>query len=75
TGAITPGNIAEFITSQRLIIGDIRDTNALKIHLEALFPKLSSIKYKLAVNKYVIQENSQIKDKDSVAIMPPFSGG
>ncbi|RYD70390.1 MAG: molybdopterin synthase sulfur carrier subunit, partial [Sphingobacteriales bacterium] len=33
------------------------------------------MKYKLALNKNIVQQNCAIKDNDSIAIMPPFSGG
>ena len=72
---ISFGRIAEFIPQQRINVGGIRDTNALKRHLEATFPMLAEIKYKLALNKHMIHENLLIEDNDTLAIMPPFSGG
>ena len=72
---ISFGKIAEFIKCQRLDITGIKDTDGLKIYLENAFPTLKTIKYKLALNKDVIQENRVISNQDTVAIMPPFSGG
>lgn len=69
------GKIAEFITVKKLIIDDVSDTDGLKTHLEVRFPELGKMKYKLAVNKQIVQENMYLTDQATVAIMPPFSGG
>ena len=72
---ISFGKIAEFIKNQKIEIKGINDTDGLKAYLETSFPALKSMKYKLALNKDVIQENREISNQDTVAIMPPFSGG
>ncbi|MBC6111429.1 MoaD/ThiS family protein [Pedobacter fastidiosus] len=69
------GKIAEFITVKRLMLDGISDTDGLKKHLEDKFPQLSEMKYKLAVDKRIIQENTILQNKAIIAIMPPFSGG
>jgi sulfur-carrier protein len=72
---ISFGKIAEFIESQKIEIAGINNTDELKAHLEASFPSLKTMKYKLALNKHIVQHNSDISNNDTVAIMPPFSGG
>jgi len=72
---ISFGKISEFISNQRIIVDGVNDTDGLKTHLEATFPLLSGTKYKFALNKTIVQGNSQITHNDIVAIMPPFSGG
>lgn len=72
---ITFGKIASFIAPQKLDINEATDTNELQCYLEENFPELAMVKYKLAVNKLLVQENSKLKNNDIVAIMPPFSGG
>ena len=72
---ISFGKIAEVIQSQQLKIPDVSNTEELKIYLEKSFPLLSKMKYKLALNKTIVQENLELKNNDTVAIMPPFSGG
>ena len=72
---ISFGKISEFISNQKLEIEGIETTDDLKKHLEKIFPNLANIKYKLALNKNLVQQNSEIKSSDSIAIMPPFSGG
>ena len=72
---ISFGKISEFITWQEIEVSEIYNTDQLQQYLETSFPKLSGMKYKLAVNQNIIQSNQQLTDNDKVAIMPPFSGG
>ena len=72
---ISFGKIAEVIKSQQLQISGLSNTDELKVYLERSFPPLSRMTYKLALNKIIVKENLQLKNKDTVAIMPPFSGG
>ncbi|MDH4226218.1 MAG: MoaD/ThiS family protein [Deltaproteobacteria bacterium] len=43
--------------------------------LRKLYPALPNAPYMVAVNEEQAKQNTTIKDKDEVAIMPPFSGG
>lgn len=72
---ISFGKIAEFISPQQLTIGDLPDTDALKLQLEQLFPALSGIKYVIALNQQIVQMNTPLQEHFTLAIMPPFSGG
>lgn len=72
---ISFGKIAAFMADQRLSLDGIETTAQLRSYLEKEFPHLANIKYKLAVNKTIIQENTGLKDGDTIALMPPFSGG
>lgn len=72
---ISFGKIAEFLPSQQLKAVGIHDTNQLQKYLESSFPQLAQMKYKIAVNNTLVQENTTINTNDTVAIMPPFSGG
>jgi len=72
---ISFGKVSEIIRDQTLEIKGIETTDDLKEHLEKIFPALADVKYKLALNKNLVQQNSAIKNNDSIALMPPFSGG
>lgn len=72
---ISFGKIADFLQNQQLKLEGVVDTEQLSKHIETKFPQLTSMKYKLAVNKKLVQTNTKINNNDSVAIMPPFSGG
>lgn len=69
------GQIADITGMDDLKIPDIKDTNELNKFLFKAWPKLQTIKYSIAVNKKIIQENTQLNHDDIVAILPPFSGG
>ncbi|MFP5079049.1 MoaD/ThiS family protein [Pedobacter sp. JCM 36344] len=72
---ISFGQIAEFLKLRKLELNDVRDTEGLKTFLEKEYPKLKGIKYKLALNKFVVHQNTELSDRCTIAIMPPFSGG
>lgn len=72
---ISFGQITEFINNQKIEVYGIADTNSFKQYLEDRFPALKDIKYKLALNKNIVQQNTEITNQATIAIMPPFSGG
>ena len=72
---ISFGKIAEMVTAQQLMIDEITGSDALKEHLESVFPELKNTKYKIAVNKQIVQGNINIPTGATIALMPPFSGG
>lgn len=47
----------------------------LKSNLEQNYPKLIDTTYSVAVNKTIIEDSYMIKDKDIIALLPPFAGG
>lgn len=69
------GQIAEITGKSTWKMDGIKDTNELIKKLEEQFPVLVKTNYSIAVNKKVIQENTAITDKDTIALLPPFSGG
>jgi len=69
------GQIAQITSKSAWKISEVKDTNSLIKKLEEEFPSLVKMKYSIAVNKKVIQENTTINDKDTIALLPPFSGG
>ncbi|HTB52165.1 MAG TPA: MoaD/ThiS family protein [Ferruginibacter sp.] len=69
------GPLTDIITKDNLVINDINDTNTLTEQLNKTYPALATIKYAIAVNKNIITNNTILNDNDTVALMPPFSGG
>jgi molybdopterin synthase sulfur carrier subunit len=53
----------------------VKDTAMLKAKLEDMFPGFEKIKYMLAVNRKIIRENMSLSGSETIALMPPFSGG
>lgn len=69
------GQVADITGKDSLKIPDIKNTNELNEFLAEAWPQLKSIKYSIAVNKKIVRENTQLHDQDTVAVLPPFSGG
>lgn len=69
------GKISDIITDQNLELSGINDTDELKVYLENRFSALSGVKYKLALNKKIVQSKQELTDQDTLVLMSPFSGG
>ena len=67
------GQIAE-ITGKELVVNAVDTTQLQQLLLEK-FPALAEKKYAIAVNKSLAVSNVALKDNDTVALMPPYSGG
>lgn len=72
---ISFGKIAEIIGSQMITVPDQTDTDQINDILVELFPDLRSIKYRMALNEHLVNQNIVIVNGSVIAIMPPFSGG
>jgi len=69
------GQIADITGKPAWKISGVKNTDELNSKLAELFPGLTGIKYSIAVNKLVIQNNTALNPDDTVALLPPFSGG
>lgn len=69
------GQIAEITGKSNWKMDGTKDTNILIKNLEEQFPALVKTNYSIAVNKKVIQENTILNEKDTIGLLPPFSGG
>ncbi|MFN3406009.1 MAG: MoaD/ThiS family protein [Cytophagaceae bacterium] len=68
------GALAELTGISELEVADVKTTGALVEILTQRFPKLSKLKYKIAVNQQLVS-SVDLKDNDLVALLPPYSGG
>lgn len=69
------GQLTDIIGINELTVQDIKSTDEINKYLNERYPALPLTKYSMAVNKIIIQQNTLLKDGDSVALLPPFSGG
>lgn len=69
------GQIADITSQTEFKISGVKDTDELNKKLAELFPAVIDIKYSVAVNRKVVQMNTALKQDDTVALLPPFSGG
>lgn len=69
------GNIADLTGKSSWKITCGNNTKDLLQTLHGEFPELHKVKYVLAINKKLILMNTLLNDGDTVALLPPFSGG
>ncbi len=69
------GQLQDFIGSSVIDIETVNDTELL---LQKLFEKYATLKekkFKVAVNKKIIEKKIILNSTDEIALLPPFSGG
>ncbi len=69
------GPIADITGAASLQVKDIADTDGLNLLLREKYLALKNMDYAIAVNKKIIRQNTKLKEGDTVALLPPFSGG
>ena len=72
---LTFGQITDIMSHSSLKIKDVKNTNELNKKLMEQFPAMAAISYSIAVNTKIIQGNTELRDGDTIALLPPFSGG
>jgi len=69
------GQLTDITGSASLQVEATADTDTLLRTLQRRYPQLTSSKYVVAVNKKIITANTAVSDADTIALLPPFSGG
>lgn len=69
------GPIAEVIGKSEYKLTGIESLADLKNTLTNNFPELKSINFAYAINKKIISADLKLNNGDTVALLPPFSGG
>jgi molybdopterin synthase sulfur carrier subunit len=69
------GQLTDVVGSDIINVDDIADTDALIKNLQSKYPVLTNSKYRVAVNRNIIQSNTVVQHDAEVALLPPFSGG
>jgi len=69
------GQLSDVIGSNSLEVNGITNTDDLVKNLQLQYPALADSKYRLAVNRNIIQSNTELQTGAEVALLPPFSGG
>lgn len=72
---ITFGQIADITGANNIALENVADTNQLIEQLNSSYPSLASAKYAIAVDKKIIKENTPLNKNNTIALLPPFSGG
>lgn len=69
------GQLAEIAGEFEWEMSNVESTEELKLKLAEQFPAFPPLKYSIAVNHKVVQEDTKLHDADKVVLLPPFSGG
>jgi sulfur-carrier protein len=69
------GQIVDVVGSNSIQVNDVADTDKLIQNLQLKYPALINSKYRIAVNRNMIQSNTVLQLDSEIALLPPFSGG
>jgi len=69
------GQLSALTGSNSITVENIEDTESLQLYLFEKFPEMANIKFAIALNNEVILKNTVINNGDTLAFLPPFSGG
>jgi molybdopterin synthase sulfur carrier subunit len=69
------GQMVDVIGSNLTHVNNVDDTDGLIQNLQLKYPALMYSKYRVAVNRNIIQSNTVLQQDAEVALLPPFSGG
>ncbi|MFN3939114.1 MAG: MoaD/ThiS family protein [Chitinophagales bacterium] len=72
---ISFGVIHEILESTIIETDNAITVAQLRELLETDFPVLKEMHFRFALNKKMAMEDAIIQDGDTIALMPPFSGG
>lgn len=67
--------LSELFQTDKMELDGISTTKDLVRQLENKKPEFKKQKYSIAVNESITQENVDLKDGDTIALLPPFAGG
>ena len=69
------GQLTDIVGSNSIEMKDAANTDELVQQLQVKYPALVNSKYKVAVNRNIIQLNTFLNQEAEIALLPPFSGG
>lgn len=69
------GSLNEVVAGGPIDDAAITDSDSLKNYLLANYPEIADKKFVIAINKNITQYNTILNEFDTIAILPPFSGG
>ena len=69
------GQLSDIIPQKEMNFSTVKNTEELRLELLKQFPAIAEVNYTIAVNKKVVNQTEVLKDQDTVALLPAFSGG
>ena len=69
------GPLTDICNSNHIVVEMSADTHSLVDQLKKTYPSLKTAVFAVAVNNQVVHENTQLREHDTISLLPPFSGG
>ena len=69
------GQLHDIVGSNLIEVEHAANTDELIRQLQLKYPALKNSKYKIAVDRNIIQTNTTLQQDAEIALLPPFSGG
>ncbi|KXK05778.1 MAG: ThiS family protein [Chlorobi bacterium OLB4] len=69
------GRLTDYTIKNEFNLTGVKDTDQLLKTLFNKYPMLEGLKFKVSVDRKIINENTALHNGSEVAILPPFSGG
>ena len=69
------GQLTDITGSGSIRMPAVSNTDELLAALKKQYPALGTAKFVVAVDKKIIQGNTELAANSSIALLPPFSGG
>jgi molybdopterin synthase sulfur carrier subunit len=69
------GQLVDITGTGNFTFENVNDTNQLIQELTNKFPALSNSKFAIAVDKVLVKDNTPLNNNNTVALLPPYSGG
>ena len=69
------GHLTDITGVSNVSVEGIDNTEQLVSELKRRYPMLQDLPYAIAVEMEFVNGNMSLKDNDTVALLPPYSGG
>ena len=69
------GILAEEAGKDEIVAGPVSNLNELKDIVLKQYPSFNKYKFNISVNHMILHTNTDLKEGDEVAFLPPFAGG
>lgn len=69
------GRLVDLTETSSFILNDVSDLNDVIEKIHAQFPAIKQSTYSIAIDKVMTTQNISLSDGQTVALMPPYSGG
>ncbi len=69
------GQLTDIAGTNSLVVEAVPDTDALVQAINGMYPAMTGVSYRIAVDKKAVNVNTVINENSDLAFLPPFSGG